>query len=81
MKDIVITSQRITKEIRIFIIAFIISNLLNIYSIIAYGTSWGELVSSLVIIVLLTVVMYVAMLVSRLVYKAFLKIIKPVAKL
>lgn len=43
MKDIIITVQRQKTEIKVFCICLILALVINIGSIIAYGTEWSEL--------------------------------------
>jgi len=43
MQDIVIKEERIKLELIKLLICFMIANVLNLYSIVIYGTKWWEL--------------------------------------
>ena len=43
MKEIVLSVKRQKTEIKIFCVCIALAYLMNIISIIAYGTSWSEL--------------------------------------
>lgn len=47
MKEIVLSVKRQKTEIKIFCVCIALAYLMNIISIIAYGTSWSELVRAL----------------------------------
>ncbi|MDR1631773.1 MAG: hypothetical protein LBR97_02655 [Dysgonamonadaceae bacterium] len=66
MKDTVITAKRKKTEIITLVVCFIIANLINLYAIIRYKTSYTELFSMLGYILVLTVVLYVFWTVIRL---------------
>jgi len=53
------------KEARLWLILFLIANLLNAYSIYHYKTSWKELYSQLGYVFLLSLAMYVVITVIR----------------
>jgi hypothetical protein len=53
------------KEARLWLILFLIANLLNTYSIYHYKTSWKELYSQLGYVFLLSLAMYVVITVIR----------------
>ena len=47
MKDTIITSKRKQLELKTLLACFIIMNLINIYSIYTFNTSWTEVIMSL----------------------------------
>jgi len=74
MKDIVITSKRIKTEITAFIVCFVLAVIVNIISIISYGTNWAELFTQLYVVIILAIVFYVVAGVFRLAWMALKKI-------
>lgn len=68
MKDTVITAKRKRTEWIILLACFIAANLLNIYSIIAYKSSWTELYKSMFYVLLITFFLYFVLLFLRLIY-------------
>ena len=49
MKEIVLSVKRQKTEIKIFCVCIALAYLMNIISIIAYGTSWSELLDTIVV--------------------------------
>lgn len=43
MKDIILSAKRQKTEIKMFCICVVLAYLMNIVSIVVYGTSWSEL--------------------------------------
>jgi hypothetical protein len=76
MNPIVISPEIIKSEIRFLIVAFVLANLMNIYAIISYETSWIELISSLHILILLSFVLYFLILIARGLFKLVRLLIK-----
>lgn len=68
MNDTVITAKRKRTEWIILLACFIVANMLNIYSIIQYKSSWTELYRSMFYILLITFFLYFVMLLFRLVF-------------
>ena len=68
MNDTVITAKRKRTEWIILLACFIVANMLNIYSIIQYKSSWTELYRSMYYILLITFFLYFVMLFFRLVF-------------
>ena len=68
MKDIVLSVKRQKTEIKIFCVCIVLAYLMNIVSIIAYGTSWSELWTQLPWMLLITCGFYVLSVVLRLLY-------------
>lgn len=58
MKNLIIPSKRIKIELYKLLAFFIISNVMNIYSIIKFDTKWIELFSQFHIILLMTLFFY-----------------------
>jgi uncharacterized membrane protein YczE len=71
MKDTVITVKRKKIEIIALIVCFIIANLINLYAIIRYKTSYTELFSMLGYMLILTVALYVLWTAIRLILHVF----------
>ncbi|MCD7971075.1 MAG: hypothetical protein LUG18_00160 [Candidatus Azobacteroides sp.] len=65
MKDTIITAKRKKTEIITFGVCFILANLLNLYSIITYRTSFGELFTSLGYVLVATVIIYIVWCILR----------------
>ena len=68
MKDIVLSVKRQKTEIKIFCVCIVLAYLMNIVSIIAYGTSWSELWTLLPWMLLITCGFYGLSVVLRLLY-------------
>lgn len=68
MKDIVIPSKRVKKELIILVVSLIAALILNIFSIIKYETSWAELFSQLHVVLAVGIVIYLLVLFFRLLY-------------
>lgn len=68
MKDIVLSVKRQKTEIKIFCVCIVFAYLMNIVSIIAYGTSWSELWTQLPWMLLITCGFYGLSVVLRLLY-------------
>ena len=68
MKDIVLSVKRQKTEIKIFCVCIVLAYLMNIVSIIAYGTSWSELWKQLPWMLLITCGFYGLSVVLRLLY-------------
>lgn len=65
MKDIVFTSTRQKKELRIFGICFAIGFLMNVISIIIYKTSWIEIFTQLGYVLAIAIVLYLLLAIFR----------------
>ena len=66
MKDINIKAKSIKRELWIFLVVFIFSFGMNIYSILHYKTSWSELYTHLHVVVLMSILFYCIIAVVRL---------------
>lgn len=71
MKETVITVRRKRREIIALIGCFIVANLVNLYAIIRYKTSYTELFTMLGYVVILTFALYFLWTVIRLIFYAF----------
>lgn len=75
MKDIIIKSTTLKREIIIWIVALCCAVALNIYAIVKYDASWIELLTQLPVIILLSVLIYLLIIVVRGIAKTILKIV------
>lgn len=76
MKDLIITSRRLKKEIYILSTCFIIAFLINIFSIIAFKTPWYEIFTQIGYVIVITFVLYLIMACLRLFATIVLTIFK-----
>ena len=76
MKDIVISSRHIKRELWIFLACVVVMELVNVYAIVDYGGKWSELVMSLGFVVAAAVVAYIVVAVVRLIIYGIVKLIK-----
>lgn len=76
MKDIVISSRHIRRELWIFLGCIVAMELVNVYAIVDYGGKWSELVMSLGFVVAAAVVAYIVVAVVRLIVYGIVKLIK-----
>ncbi|PLB87045.1 hypothetical protein C0T31_02025 [Dysgonamonadaceae bacterium] len=67
MKDIIITVHRQKKELRILILCFVCSFLLNIAAIIIYKTSWAEVITQIGYVIIIALVFYLLIAIIRLI--------------
>lgn len=68
MKDITVSAKRQRAEIVVFCSCIVLAYLLNIISIITYGTDWSELWTQSLWMLIITCGLYVLMVVLRLLY-------------
>lgn len=68
MKDIVVRSRVIRRELMLLGVMFVVASLMNVYAIVVHQGQWSELLSQLHVVVLLTLFLYALVLVIRLVY-------------
>ena len=76
MKDLVISSKMLKKELIILLSCFIAVSLVNIASIIIYKTSFWEIFTQLGYVFVFTVILYVFILVLRLIFFGIFKLLK-----
>lgn len=74
MKDIIITSKRIKKELYILLSCFAIAFILNIVSIVIYKTSWVEVFTQIGYVIVITIVLYLILALVRLFISGLKKI-------
>lgn len=67
MKDTIITGRRKKIELITMLICFLIANIANIYSIIAYKTSFTEIFTSMGYVIVAAAALYVLWSIIRLV--------------
>lgn len=67
MKDTLITAHRKKVEQLTWLVCFVMANLLNLYAIIAYKTSFLEVLTSFFYVIMFSCVLYVIWSVLRLV--------------
>lgn len=65
MKDFVLTVKRQRKEIRIYLICFILAFALNIFAILFYQTEWKELLTQIFWVLALSIGFYILSVVIR----------------
>jgi len=76
MKDILITGKRQKKELIIFSICFLTAFIINIISIIVYGTQWKELWTYIGYVFTISIFLYVLLAIVRGIIKLILKSFK-----
>ena len=67
MKDIVISSKRMKKEVAILLACFIIAFVINIASIVIYKTSWLEIFTQIGYVIIITLILYLGVTFLRLI--------------
>lgn len=75
MKDIILPVKRQKTEIKIFCTCIILAYLLNIISIISYGTEWSELWTQSLWMLILSYLLYGLSIAIRLFYLGIRKIV------
>ncbi len=75
MKDIIISSQRIKKELLIMSVCFVIAFLINVGSIIAFKTPWYETFTQIGYVVIITFVLYLLILFVRFIILAIRRLL------
>ena len=65
MKDIVITSKTLAREMWVLIGCFVVANVVNVCAIIGYDRPWSELYSQIGFVVATSVLIYLLMWVLR----------------
>jgi len=76
MKDLIIPSHLIKKELKILLACFVVAFLLNIYAIISYGTSWFEIFTMFYVVIIVTGFLYGLTIVVRLIVYGIQQVIK-----
>lgn len=68
MKDTVITAAVKRREMWIWLICFIVANVVNVTTIICYATPWYEIFTQLGYVTVLSVLLYVLTVVARVIW-------------
>ena len=66
MKDIVISGQRIRTELYFLVAAYLLANILNVFSIWYYDANWIEVITFQPMVLLITSIFYAATIIVRL---------------
>lgn len=74
MKDILITSAHLKKEIRLLLGCFIVAFIINIAAIIIYRTPWYEMFSQLGYVIVIALCLYLFIAFFRIVIFLFKRI-------
>ena len=80
MKDIIITSKRLKKELYILLGCSIAAFAINILAIIIYKTSWVEAFSQIGYVLVIAVFLYVLIAVLRFIFKVIRKAFRRIKK-
>lgn len=75
MRDLIIKSNRIKKELQIFSSCFSVSFIINVYAIISFQTPWHEVFTQLGYVVTITVSLYLLLAVMRVIISLIRKIV------
>jgi hypothetical protein len=75
MKDIIITSKTIKREIVVWFCALLFAQLMNVYAIAKFNTEWKELYSQLGYVLVLSIVIYLLLWALRLLARLIRKLI------
>lgn len=76
MKDIIISSKRQKKELTVFLICFIVAEIINALSIVVYDTNWSELFTHIGYVFVLAVGIYLFLLFIRLICNLISRLFK-----
>ena len=71
MKNIEIKVKWLKREAFIILICYLAANLLNVFAIAKYGTSWDEVLSMQIIVLFIAEWLYIASIVVRLLFYGF----------
>lgn len=80
MKELVISSKRLKKEILIFAICFIIAFAVNVIAIIYFKTPWYEMFTQIGYVLLITISLYFIVIAIRFIAFLIRKLIRPSKK-
>ncbi len=78
MKDTLITAKRKKTELVTFIVCFILANVINVFAIISYGTSFTELYSVIGYVFVLSVALYIIWTIIRFLFYGIRKTYKQI---
>lgn len=76
MKDLVITGNRLRKEITIFSVCFIVAFIINIISIIKFRTPWHEMFTQIGYVVIISFILYLLLAIVRMIILFVRRLIK-----
>lgn len=76
MKDTIITAKRKKTEIITGLICFVIANLVNVYAIIKYNTSFSELYTTIGYILVFSIAIYIVWTIIRIIFYGVIKLFK-----
>lgn len=65
MKDIIITSQTLRRERKIYLLSFALSLLINVIAIITYSRPWIEVVSQIGYVIVISLCIYLLLWIPR----------------
>ena len=68
MKDTIVTARRKKIELITLLICFVVSNLINLYAIIAYHAPFTEMITSIFYIIIFAFVLYALWGILRLLF-------------
>ena len=71
MKNIVIKVKWLKREAIIILICYLIANLINIISIVIYGTGWDEILAQQIIVLFVAEWLYITSIVIRILFYGF----------
>ncbi len=67
MKDIIISSKRVKKEVAILLACFTMAFIINVASIVIYKTSWLEIFTQIGYVIIITLTLYLVVAFIRLI--------------
>lgn len=76
MKDIVISSRHVKRELWVFLGCVVAMELVNVYAIVDYGGKWSELLMSLGFVVVAAVIVYLLLALVRLIVYGLKRLIR-----
>lgn len=76
MKDLIITSHQIKRELRFFLICFILAFILNILGIVIYKTNWVEIFTQIGYVLAIAFVLYLFILLVRIIILLIVKLFR-----
>ena len=65
MKDIIITSRRLTQERNIYLLSFILAFIINVIAIIVYSRPWIEVISQIGYVIAISFLIYFLIWIPR----------------
>lgn len=65
MKDIIITSQKLKRERKIYLLSFILAFIINVITIIVYSRPWIEVISQIGYVIVISIFIYFILWIPR----------------